>query len=260
MVVNTRRLFTRLLPALRIDAVCDVGSMNGADALRFREAAPHSSIYAFEPNPHNFRRMQADRRLADRRIQLAPLAASNHDGEAEFFLVAADYARDDDWCGMSSLYRRPQRFGGTAAVERVRTTRLDTFLADKCPPHARLALWIDTEGNAYEALEGARGVAARVQLLHVEVETEPCISAEQKFYPQVRALLERLGFTQLATDQPLRHSQFNALFVRRDLPPRMRWRVRGWLVHARLRYWAVRAILAACPGCARRYRARALRR
>jgi FkbM family methyltransferase len=260
MVVNTRRLFTRLLPALRIDAVCDVGSMNGADALRFRDALPRSSIYALEPNPHNYRRMQADRALAERDIRLAPLAATNYDGEAEFFLVAADYARDDDWCGMSSLYRRPQQFGGVAATERVRTTRLDSFLADKCPPQARLALWIDTEGNAYEALEGAAGVCARVQLLHVEVETQPCISAAQKFYPQVRSLLERLGFTQLATDQPLRQAQFNALFVRRDLPVRMRWRVQGWLVHARLRYWAVRALLRVCPSCARRYDSRAARR
>ena len=44
MIVNTQRLFTRLLRVLRISAVCDIGSMNGAEALRFHQAAPRARI------------------------------------------------------------------------------------------------------------------------------------------------------------------------------------------------------------------------
>jgi hypothetical protein len=36
--VDTAKLFIRLSRALRIDVVCDVGSLNGADALAFRAA------------------------------------------------------------------------------------------------------------------------------------------------------------------------------------------------------------------------------
>jgi hypothetical protein len=32
MIVNTHRLFATLLSRMQISAVCDVGSMNGADA------------------------------------------------------------------------------------------------------------------------------------------------------------------------------------------------------------------------------------
>jgi hypothetical protein len=42
MIVNTHRLFARLLPLLRISIVCDVGSMNGADAARFSAALSRS--------------------------------------------------------------------------------------------------------------------------------------------------------------------------------------------------------------------------
>jgi FkbM family methyltransferase len=253
MIVNTRRLFARLLSSLKISDICDVGSMDGSDALFFRAAAPQATIYAFEPSPANLRRMEANPTLRERNIQVVPMAATNHEGEAEFFIVAADHSRRDCRRGMSSLYRRSSQWAVTSAVVPVRTTRLDTFLADKCSSHARLALWIDVEGKAYEVVEGLSGIARRVWLLNIEVENSPCIGANQRLYSEVKALLHRLGFREAATDQPPANLQFNALFVRTDLPASMRIRVRGWLLHARLRYLIVHAICKICPACAARY-------
>lgn len=235
MIVNTQRLFANLLSRMRIDIVCDVGSMNAADALTFRAAAPESTVYAFEPNPDNLRVMNANRTLAQRDIQVVPLAATNYDGEAEFFLVAADYSRKDPRRGMSSLYRRADEWA-PAAVVRVGTTRLDTFLAGKSPANGRLALWIDVEGKAHEVIEGITGVAEQTYLLHVEVETAQCIGSNQKLYGEVRPLLERLGFMELARDQAPTHVQFNTVFVRRNLPAVLWLRVQACFVSARLRY------------------------
>jgi FkbM family methyltransferase len=253
MIINTQRLFTRLLATSRINVVCDVGSMNGADALNFRDAVPEASIYAFEPNPTNLGLMRANRALQERNIQVVPLAATNSDGEAMFFLVDADYFLQND-CrrGMSSLYKREGDWA-SADVVRVKTTRLDTFLADKCAPDARLALWIDTEGKAFEVIEGMAGMADRVLLLHVEVETAACIGMDQKLYSDVKARLEQLGFAELATDHAPHCTQFNALFLRSDLVTQ--FRTRASLVHARLRYLLVQAIRKACPACLRRYQA-----
>jgi FkbM family methyltransferase len=254
MIVNTQRLFTRLLATSRINVVCDVGSMNGADALNFRDAVPEASVYAFEPNPGNLRLMQANRALRERDIQVVPLAAADCDGEAMFFLVDADYSQNDCRRGMSSLYKREGEWAA-ADVVRVKTTRLDTFLAEKCTPEARLALWIDTEGKAFEVIEGIAGIAARVHLLHVEVETAACVGAHQKLYSDVKARLERLGFAELATDDTRSSSQFNVLFLRADLSAVMRFRAKASLVHARLRYLLVRTIRRVCPGCLQHYQA-----
>jgi len=258
MIVNTRRLFAQLLPVMQISAVCDVGSMNGADALMFRDVLKQASIYAFEPNPENFRLMQADPALRQHNIRLVPFAATNYDGDAEFFLVKADYSSHHARRGMSSLYRRSEGAELSAVID-VRTTRLDTFLADETPHDARLALWIDTEGKAYEAIEGAIGVAAQVQLLHVEVETSPCIGSNQKLYPEVKALLREIGFVELATDQARTQIQFNALFVRSELPAGLRLRVKTWLALARLRRCVGYAIHKICPGCIGRLRIAASR-
>jgi FkbM family methyltransferase len=252
MIVNTRRLFTTLLPRLQITAVCDVGSMDGADALAFRAAIPQSNIYALEPNPHNLRRMAADRALHERNIRVEPLAATNYDGQGDFFLVESGYSQTDSHCGLSSLYLRSD-LNAPASVVKVRTTRLDTYLADKRMPQTRFALWIDTEGKAYEVIEGAEGVIDHVYLLHVEVETKPLIGSDQKLYPEVRALAQRLGFAELATDEPRDRDQFNVLYVRRNLPPRVRLALQTRLLRAGVRHLIVKVVVRLCPACARRY-------
>jgi FkbM family methyltransferase len=263
MIANTRKLFVELLPRMRIGTVCDIGSMNGADALMFRDAVPQANIYAFEPNPANFRLMEQDRILKERNIRLLPLAVTNSDGAADFFLVEADYSQCDVSRGLSSLYRRSDPASSLAAKVRVATTRLGTFFADKCSPHERLALWIDTEGTAYEVIEGTAGLAKQVYLLHVEVETSPCIALNQKLYPEVNALLQGLGFAEVATDYAPSQIQFNALFVRRSLSPWTRCQVKAVLIRTRLRYLLLEVARKFCPACLRRYevmRVRALSR
>jgi FkbM family methyltransferase len=228
--------------------------MNGEEAMLFRDALPRSSIYAFEPNPDNLRLMRANLEIDALNIEIVPLAASNCDGDAEFFVVEADYSRGDYRRGMSSLYRRAEKWAPKTVLT-VRAARLDSFLAGKSAADARLALWIDAEGKAYEVIEGMAGVAGRVDLIHVEVETSPCIGVNQKLYPDVRALLQGLGFTEFASDRTRLVDQFNAIFIRADLPSRMMIQAKALLLEARLRYLLIALIRRACPACLRWYQA-----
>ena len=250
MVLNTQRLFVQLLPVMRIDTVCDVGSMDGAEALKFRAAARAARIHAFEPNPANLTLMQANRALLDNDINIVPLAITNYDGDAQFHVTPAGYFPGQSWRGMSSLYRRFDRPELLSSVP-VKTARLDTVLARELSADPRIALWIDVEGKAHEVIEGAAGVMRHVWLLHVEVETEPCIAAEQRFYPQVKALLRRAGFTELATDGKRSQVQFNALFVRSALPATVRLGVRRRLALQHLRGSLGGATRKVSPGLAR---------
>ena len=253
--VNTRELFLALLGDLDIDLVCEVGSMNGEDALAFRARLPHARIIALEPNPSNLRHMRADPRLAAARIEIVGAAASDTDAHAPFFVVEADYATANPRRGMSSLRRRDAAAYATHEVD-VPTVRLDSLLAPAMAPFmargARVALWIDVEGHACEVLEGLRGVASQVVLLHVELESQPCVAAGQRLYPEARALLEAWEFDEIAVDHVHTHPQFNALFLREELDAAS-WR----RVVRRLRWAQVRSSLAdalgrVCPGCRRR--------
>jgi hypothetical protein len=83
---------------------------------------------------------------------------------------------------------------------------------------------------------------------------------DQKLYPEVNALAQRLGFAELATDQPPDHEQFNVLYVRRNLPSGTRLALQTRLLSARLRHLIVTGVAWLCPGCIRRYQAIRLRR
>jgi FkbM family methyltransferase len=248
MVVNTSDLFNRLLEKMHVDVVCDVGSMDGSDALRFRSARPKAEIYAFECNPEKLRQMRVNPQLRERHIHVVPSAASDRDGEADFFLVAADFTctRRRDACGMGSLHRRDA--AQSATVVRVATTRLDTFVREKCSPRARVGLWIDTEGKSFEVVQGTIGIAKQVRVLHLEVETTPCIATGQKLYRQVKRELRQLGFSEVATDKSIDHPQFNAVFVRDSWNlPLLLW-LKSYLFRERLHESVTAALRRLQPG------------
>jgi FkbM family methyltransferase len=249
MRLNTRQLFLELLPLFDADTVCDVGSMNGSEALAFRRVLPRARVLAFEPNPGNLERMRADERLSAAGIEILASAATNHDGQAPFYLVGANYQAAHDRRGMSSLHERPDRALLDAEIT-VNSVRLDSVLGS---PHAdRLALWLDVEGKAFEALEGAKGLLDRVCAIHVEVETRPCIGANQKLYPEVRRMLEDAGMRLLATDCATDCEQFNALFVRRDLGARLTWQVTRRASRLAVRRGVAAVMRRLCPRLLRR--------
>lgn len=250
MIVDTRRLFLRLLRTFEIETVCDVGSMDGYDALLFRRALPAAEVIALEPNPRNFALMQADERLRRQRVRILPLAASDCESEAPFFVVAAEYAvnRDLQRRGTGSMYR-PRL--PVAEVAQVQTARLDNLLAAHGRDGGRIALWIDTEGMAFETISGASGTLGRTQMLHVEVETVPCIGASQKLLSDVERLLIETGFVLLATDQARAALQLNALFVRADLREAKAREIDWHVATARLHRDVKRAVRSFLP---RRFR------
>src|SRR5687767_11229723 len=88
--------------------VCDVGSLNGADSLRFRRALPLADIIAFEANPENYQAMLASPALQRAAVVTLPYAAAERDGEAEFFVVPMVGPESLARRGMSSLYQRPE--------------------------------------------------------------------------------------------------------------------------------------------------------
>jgi FkbM family methyltransferase len=254
LIVDTRRLFLKLLRTFEIDTVCDVGSLDGAEALRFRRALPAADLIAFEPNPHNFELMAADRRLPRERIRVLPFAVSDRDAEAPFFVVGANYACNRDLVrrGISSLHRRSDS-SLIAEVVQVRTVRLDDVLTKDLA--ARIALWIDTEGMAFEAIAGAARVLDRTQLLHVEVETAPFFGAQHRLLPDIERILAA-DYAVLATDHPREWSQLNALFVRKDSLRAHAAEIRAHLANERLRHRVKAVVRPLLPPRLRRFLSR----
>jgi FkbM family methyltransferase len=198
-ILDPKRLFLKLLQDVKPEMVCDVGSMDGADALHFRRILPQARIMAFEANPHNALLLQNDPRLAAEKIEVVQLAVWNRQDSLSFFVesfVQGDAGEQTMRRGISSTRPREDQSPGTSRVV-VPAEPLDAVIGRMRPPPASLALWIDVEGGAYEVLEGIAGLGRRVQLIHVEVETRP-VWQGQKLKADVVALARQLGFVLLA--------------------------------------------------------------
>jgi FkbM family methyltransferase len=197
--------------------------------------------------------MQADERLRRSRIRILPIAASDRDSEAPFFVLDAEYVanRNLGRRGMSSLHRRTDG-SQLAEIVQVPTKRLDSLLGAERVAGA-LALWVDTEGMAFETIAGAEGILGRTRLVHVEVETVPCIGATQRLFPDVEKTLLDAGFVLFATDYPTSVPQFNALFVRADLLSAKAGEIRWHVGTTRLRRSMKLAVRPLVPSRLRRY-------
>jgi FkbM family methyltransferase len=196
MKLNTSILFQLLLRVLRPAIVCDVGSLDGAQALRFRRLCPRARVLALEANPANAAALVQDARLQQQRIELVPKAAWNRDGAVTFHVEHGAAVPGQRWrSGISSTRARLLGSLGAQRIE-VPAVRLDSLLAP-CSKSDRIALWIDTEGASYEVLEGARALAPQIVLVHAEVETRE-LWGGQRLGGDVEQLMGELGFREIA--------------------------------------------------------------
>ena len=145
-----------------------------------------------------------------------------------------------------SLYKRAGSTRLSTVVE-VPTVRLDELLVAVLLHAGPIALWIDTEGMAFEVIRGGAGVLGSTRMIHVEVETEPIIGASQKLFSDVERLLRDEGFVLLATDQRSDVLQFNALFIRAEIAREKRAQVARLAHYERLRRKVTRTIVRLMP-------------
>lgn len=211
MDLKTNILFYFLLRSQKPDLICDVGSCNGRNAIRFRLFSPRSEIIAFEANPYNARNMIADPAIEKSRVIVERKAVSNKEGEVVFRVsqVNAEKCR----VGISSLRRR---IDGNDEGEDVRvlSVRLDQYIDSMDVTFKSVALWIDVEGMGYEVLEGIEKIKDRVSVIHIEVETK-AFWIGQKLKPDVERLLRRLGFQFVGRGMP--EIQHDLVYVNKTL-------------------------------------------
>ncbi len=230
--LHTEVLFYLLLGTFRPGLVCDIGSMDGLHARRFRSILPDSRIVAFEANPRNASLIRENPDVARRKIEVRQAAAWNEDGYVTFHIESApERDRAEAWRrGTSSTRSRLAGSLGDSEI-RVESVRLDTFMRRQEPPPAGAGLWIDVEGAAFEVLEGLAGARELVQAVHVEVETR-AVWQRQKLKPEVERLMVDLGFDVLG--RGFVESQHDLVFIGRRLHETYHRSVNAIILFARL--------------------------
>jgi len=211
ILIYPEYLFYFFLKKYSPDIVCDIGSRDGRESLKFRSILPAAKIIAFEANPFNYTAMSNDERLSVNSIDVVNRAVSDEDGAIDFYKIDTDEA----WkSGASSIFARSD--GSENKKIQVAVVRLDEYFSAELKSKPA-AMWIDVEGAAFQVINGASDVMKNTMFAHVEVETD-YIWDGQKLKNDVDELLRRNGFIEIVRPwNSSRKKQFDVLYMKKEL-------------------------------------------
>lgn len=156
----------------RLRVVLDIGANLGSYSAEVRANNEGARVFSFEPHPQTFTKLQES--AGRYGFTAVNAAVGDESGSIELF----DYA-DRDGSQHASIYRSviEDIHASKAACFRVPMTTIDEFLAANRVDHIDL-LKIDTEGNEYKVLCGAKQALAegRIDLVHFEFNVTNVVS------------------------------------------------------------------------------------
>lgn len=213
---KTHIIFQFLIKIFSPDLICDIGSMDGMDALRFRKDLPHGKIICFEANPNNIELIHRNPIFKKQKINIEEKVVWNKDGDIKFFIEELSQTTGEEWRrGISSTKKRKS---GSLGTKEIITTsiRLDTFVKNLNFNPTSIALWIDVEGASFEVLEGISEIIQKVLFIHVETENKK-VWLNQKLKPETVELMKKNGFILIAEEDRKAKSQDNLIFMNSQL-------------------------------------------
>lgn len=180
----------RLIRALDINIVLDVGANRGFWSRHLRQSGYKGHIVSFEPIAANAAIIEA-RREGDPRWQAINCALGAEEKQADFTIVLS--GPEDETVLSSFLPIRDA--GARTAIERVQMKRLDSFLPmlRELTPDPRIFLKMDTQGYDQQVMAGAGAVIDHVRLLQSEIAVEPLYDGMPR-YTDALAGYQALGF------------------------------------------------------------------
>jgi len=215
-----RRFLRDQMPLIGTGVVFDVGANIGNYSRRVREANSSARIYAFEPHPATYRKLQDN--VAGLHIEAVNAGAGSLRGTLHLY----DYA-EDDGSTHASLYLdviekiREKK----ATVHEVKVVTLDDFAEQHGITRVHL-LKIDTEGYELEVLKGFRKhlEANQVDLIHFEFNDTNVVS--RVFFKDFMELLPNYDFFRMLPNElaPIEkyHPLYCEIFTYQNLVARLR--------------------------------------
>lgn len=190
--IHTATLFYSLLAALPgIDLFLDVGSFDGREAFTIESRFPGIKVIAIEPDPHNIAVIQAEIAHKGSRVGLETFAVGNENATTSFYVRTPLDSNKSEFSSLLQFVDEARNDTFVTSTIEVPLCRLDTV--DSFSSYTNVAMWMDVEGVGYQVLEGLAGIAQKVQLLHIEVESSPRF-AGGKLAPDIMDIMSGYGF------------------------------------------------------------------
>lgn len=197
-----------ILPAKPI--VFEAGAHIGVDTLEMSRLWPDATIYAFEPVPHIFKKLQRNTRNC-KNVKCIPVALGDKNGKLPMFVSSG---RSD---GSSSLLKPKYHLEEHPDVLFEETIEVDVFTIDSWCEKNNISkvdfMWLDMQGFEMSTLKASPNILKNITAIHSEVNTKPNYE-NTALYPEFKNWMESVGFRVDIEDIPW-NSGGNVLFVRK---------------------------------------------
>lgn len=149
------------LPHLDIRTIFDVGAHIGMTALEFSDEFPQADVYAFEPHPGNFKRMQSNL-IGKPDVRLFQFGFGAEPSEVPFHF-------DREHPSMARVASH-----GEAVTDTIKLDTVDRFCAAQGIGKIDF-MKIDVEGHEIPVLQGSKGMLhdGAIELLRIETAIDP---------------------------------------------------------------------------------------
>ena len=203
--------FLPLLPENPV--ILEAGASRGMDTVQFASLWPKGAIHAFEPEPSTFGILTRETG-AFANVTCYQLALADQSGTASFHVSSRgdDHGATDSSSLLKPLDIAKDLFHLDFPNEvTVQTRTLADFMREHAIDHIDL-MWLDMQGMEINCLMASREVLHQVDRIYMEVCLQPLYEGA-KLYPEVRAIMQSLGFTPVR--EFLNRIQGDVLFERR---------------------------------------------
>jgi FkbM family methyltransferase len=192
--------------------ILEGGAHVGSDTAQLAEMFPKGHVYAFEPLPHLFKRLQMTTRR-NRNVTCHPIALSDRNGTVTMYV--SEGASD-----ASSSLRQPKEHltyhpdvSFNQKIE-VPCLRLDDWALQNHISHIDF-IWLDVQGHELSVLKAGENILATVRAIYTEVNLIELYEGAPT-YAELRGWLEARGFV-VEKEALAWEDAGNVLFVRREL-------------------------------------------
>jgi FkbM family methyltransferase len=204
--------YKKILLSIKPEVFWELGAFDATFSRQLRAKLRKTLFHSFEANPYNYDKFKDAASEDD--VHYHHLALGPDDGEVTFNIARKlDDTVLPPVAGSNSVLTK----NGEREYEEVtvRMVSVDSFAAQHELTGKASAVWVDTEGFAFQVLEGMQKTLKNSSCVLVEVEDRQ-LWQEQKTAVDVRRFMFGQGFIPILRDFEF-NQQYNVLFVRPEI-------------------------------------------
>jgi FkbM family methyltransferase len=168
----------KFIDSKEIKTIIDAGTMDGGDAIYFKNKYPYSNVYAIEGLPDNYNKYL----INNKNIIGINAVIANYDGNIKYYQKNIN--------GIHGIFNRGSEYG-TLTLD-LPCYKLSTIIK-KYNINTIDILKIDVEGATLELLQSLENNLNDVKIMHIETETYPFFEG-QKLHDEVCIFLQNNNF------------------------------------------------------------------